>query len=218
MKTLRKVHKGSESGCCECYMLCGLFKILFGYSCCQCFKVSDGSEKKTKENAKETAEKWENLCSNEIIPIAQRDLDKMVKKYVRYRYSHKHYCFRKRGERCSHYKTTKWERLLQHPVLYLLKLNFAEAKKNIDVEKCQNNIMYPLEFIFQEGFQETNKKLKAFENIKESLASKTKNICLVIKNLPSGNYGDFQDEEKSLAEMILALHSFHDVPLIYNVR
>ena len=218
MKTLRKVHKGSESGCCECYMLCGLFKILFGYSCCQCFKVSDGSEKKTKENAKETAEKWENLCSNEIIPIAQRDLDKMVKKYVRYRYSHKHYCFRKRGERCSHYKTTKWERLLQHPVLYLLKLNFAEAKKNIDVEESQNKKMYPLKFIFQEGFQDKHKKLKVFENIEESLGSKTKKICLVIENVPRGNYGEFQDKEKSLAEMILQIHSFYDVPLIYNVR
>ena len=80
MKTLKKVHKGFKSGCCECYMLCGLFKILFGHSCCQSYKVSDGSEKKKlKENGNNTAEKWENLCSNEIISITQRDINKMVK-------------------------------------------------------------------------------------------------------------------------------------------
>ena len=114
-------------------------------------------KKKLKENGNNTAEKWENLCSNEIISITQSDINKMVKKCTRYCYSHKHYCFRKQRERCSHYKTTKWERLLQHPVLYLLKLNFAEAKKNIDVGKWQNNKMYPIEFIFQEGFPDKYK-------------------------------------------------------------
>ena len=199
-------------------MHCGSFKILIGHSCCLCYKVSDGSKKKSKENGSNTAEKWQSLSSNEIIAITQRDLNRMEKEYVRYRYSHKHYCFRKQGERCSHYKTTKWKRLLQYPVLYLLKLNFAEAKKNVDLEEWEKNQMYPLEFIFKEGFQDKYKKLNAFKNIEKSLGRKTKNICLVMKNLPSGNYEDFQDEEKSLAEMILQLHSFHDVPLIYSVR
>ena len=199
-------------------MHCGLFKILIGHSCCLCYKVADGSKKKSKENGNNTAEKWQSFSSNKIIAITQRDLNRMEKRYVRYRYSHKHYCFRKQGERCSHYKTTKWNRLLQYPVLYLLKLNFVEAKKNVDFEEWERNQMYPLEFIFKEGFQDKYKKLNTIKNNEKSLGSKTKNICLVMKNLPSGNYEDFQDEEKQLAKMILQLYSFHDVPLIYSVR
>ena len=220
IKTLRKVHKSSESSCCKCYMLCGLFLIIFGHSCCQCCKVSDDCKTKPKENGKNktTTEKWENLSNNEVIQITQSDLNRMKKRYVNHCYSHKYYCFRKQGERCPHYKTTKWKKLIQHPVLYLLTLNFAEAKKNVDLEEWQKNEMYPLEFIFKEGFQDKYKKLKAFKDIEKDLANKTENICLVIKNLPSGNYEDFEDEEKSLAKMILNLHSFHDVPLMYNVR
>ena len=218
MKTLRKVHKGSESSCCKCYLLCGLFKIVFGHSCCQCCNVSDGCKKKSIENGKNTAEKWENLSSNEMVQINQRDLNRMQKKYVHYRYSHKHYCIREPGQKCSHYKTTKWKRLVQYPVLYLLKLDFAKAKEKVDLGKYQDNEMYSLEFIFQEGSQGKQEKHMALENIKKSLGNKTKNICLVIKNLPSRNYEDFQDKEKSLAEILIKLHSFHDVPLIYKVR
>ena len=40
--------------------------------------------------------------------------------------------------------------------------------------------------------------IKAYNNIGKSLGSKTGNICLVIKNLPSDNYEVFQDDRKSL--------------------
>ena len=53
------------------------------------------------------AEKTDSHSFNKIISITQHELNRMEKRYVRYRYSHKHYCFMKRGEICSHYKTTK---------------------------------------------------------------------------------------------------------------
>ena len=151
MKKLRSSIPSSKDNC-ECYMVCGLFKIFFGYFLCRCCcckveepEVSMGEEGTTNcrdirdgEDLEDSEvwKVWSDFVENETIPITQDDLSYMKQKYINYEYSHKNYCFKKTGERCNrrqcyHHGTIDWKGLIKHPVLYLIELNFDKA-----IEKC----------------------------------------------------------------------------------
>ena len=228
-----------SEGDCKCYLLCGLFKILFAHflcrccCCCCCCKVSNSSN---RENTTEYEIKdWADFCKNETIPIAQSDLNDMKQNYINSQYSHKFYCFQKPKKRCSHsqcfhYETIFWKGFMQHPVLYLLILNFDKAKKkykkmNVSVLKQDNKVLTwedeenkALDFIFKIMFEKTHRNNKDFRNIKDRLENKINNICLVIEGFPHEYRNDFKDEENFIIRTILSLRQYYKVPLIYSVR
>lgn len=199
MKKLRSSIPSSKENC-ECYMVCGLFKIFWGYflchcCCCKveepevsmmanCIDISDGEDLEDSEVWKV----WSDFVENETIPITQDDLSYMKQKYINYEYSHKNYCFKKTGERCNrrqcyHHGTIDWKGLIQHPVLYLIELNFDKA-----IEKCaQMNVtnlkpkdglhwhfetkMY-FEFVFKAALEPKFLENQDYKNIEESLGEK----------------------------------------------
>ena len=76
----------------SCYLPCGMMKIFCAFFHCQCcchvknVKKEDGEKFDLKTSKK---------FSRTITTISDEDLNDIKKKYVRYRYSHKHYCFLK---------------------------------------------------------------------------------------------------------------------------
>ena len=119
---------------------------------------------------------------------------------------------------------------MQHPVLYLLILNFDKAKKkykkmNVSVLKQDNKVLTwedeenkALDFIFKIMFEKTHRNNKDFRNIKDRLENKINNICLVIEGFPREYRNDFKDEENFIIRTILSLRQYYKVPLIYSVR
>lgn len=246
MKKLRSSIPSSKENC-ECYMVCGLFKIFLGYflchcCCCKveepevsmmanCIDISDGEDLEDSEVWKV----WSDFVENETIPITQDDLSYMKQKYINYEYSHKNYCFKKTGERCNrrqcyHHGTIDWKRLIQHPVLYLIELNFDKA-----IEKCaQMNVtnlklkdglhwhfetkMY-FEFVFKAALEPKFLENQDYKNIEESLGEKINNICLVIQDFPREcQHENKHKEQIYLLRAIMSLRKNWNVPLIYNVR
>ena len=237
MTKLRKSHikrKLSEDNC-ECYLLCGLIKIFFGHFFCRCCycKISKNGKKKTGKTYE--IEDWESFIKNETIPITLDDLNYMKQKYINYRYSHKHYCFQNPGKRCNHsqcfhYETINLKGLIQHPVLYLLVLNFDTANESCDqlnIEDLKHDSKSltwkhenkkALEFIFKVMLEPTYSENQDYRNIEKSLEKKINNICLVIEDFPRKYRDNLEDNEKFILQTILTLHKYHKVPLIYNVR
>ena len=246
MKKLRSSIPSSKDNC-ECYMVCGLFKIFWGYflchcCCCKveepevsmmanCIDISDGEDLEDSEVWKV----WSDFVENETIPITQDDLSYMKQKYINYEYSHKNYCFKKTGERCNrrqcyHHGTIDWKRLIQHPVLYLIELNFDKA-----IEKCaQMNVtnlkpkvalhwhfetkMY-FEFVFKAALEPKFLENQDYKNIEESLGEKINNICLIIQDFPREcQHKNKHKEQIYLLRAIMSLRKNWNVPLIYNVR
>ena len=246
MKKLRSSIPSSKENC-ECYMVCGLFKIFWGYflchcCCCKveepevsmmanCIDISDGEDLEDSEVWKV----WSDFVENETIPITQDDLSYMKQKYINYEYSHKNYCFKKTGERCNrrqcyHHGTIDWKGLIQHPVLYLIELNFDKA-----IEKCaQMNVtnlklkdglhwhfetkMY-FEFVFKAALEPKFLENQDYKNIEESLGEKINNICLVIQDFPREcQHENKHKEQIYLLRAIMSLRKNCNVPLIYNVR
>ena len=203
----------------SCYEPC---KISFGQffcRCCSC-KVSNGSQIKDEERYE--IKDWNLFIEKEIIPITQFDLHDMRQKFMKSRYNHKHYCFKNTGERCNrsqcfHYETIKWKGLLQHPVLYLLVLNYDDTKENCKVMitlrklTTDNNHLNwldnndsPLEFIFKVITKEILRESTEFQAAKASFDNKINNICLVLENFPREYRSNFQEEEKFTLELITA--------------
>ena len=246
MKKLRSSIPSSKENC-ECYMVCGLFKIFWGYflchcCCCKveepevsmmanCIDISDGEDLEDSEVWKV----WSDFVENETIPITQDDLSYMKQKYINYEYSHKNYCFKKTGERCNrrqcyHHGTIDWKGLIQHPVLYLIELNFDKA-----IEKCaQMNVtnlkpkdglhwhfetkMY-FEFVFKAALEPKFLENQDYKNIEESLGEKINNICLVIQDFPREcQHKNKHKEQIYLLCAIMSLRENCNVSLIYNVR
>ena len=246
MKKLRSSIPSSKENC-ECYMVCGLFKIFWGYflchcCCCKveepevsmmanCIDISDGEDLEDSEVWKV----WSDFVENETIPITQDDLSYMKQKYINYEYSHKNYCFKKTGERCNrrqcyHHGTIDWKGLIQHPVLYLIELNFDKA-----IEKCaQMNVtnlklkdglhwhfetkMY-FEFVFKAALEPKFLENQDYKNIEENLGEKINNICLVIQDFPREcQHENKHKEQIYLLRAIMSLRKNCNVPLIYNVR
>ena len=219
----------SSSSYCGCWLFCGLFKIICGYSfcrcCCCCCKDSHDSNKKTN-GRKYKIEDWKEFLNHETNPVAQSDLDYMTQMYIKYNYSHKHYCFKTPGKRCNcfqciHYETMICKGVAQHPALYLLVVNFQRAgekyePKNSDYEN--NKEKKHLEFIFQARFERTSKNDEVYKNIEDTIKNKMENVCLVIQDFPDEFKNNFQDKEKFILEEILTMRLYFHVPLIYNVR
>lgn len=216
---------------CECWMPCGLSKIFFGHFLCRCccckVKKPENSEKDYDITD------WEDFLKNESITITQNDLKSMRKKYINYHYSHRNYCFKKprKGSnypQCFHDETVDWKGLIQHPVLYLLALNFDEVnkiywkmnagkrKKRDSVIKWNVEELNPLEFVFKGVLGPENNQY--YQNIEKTISKKAENICLVIENFPRKYKKNFEEDEIYTLNIILALHQLHNVRLIYNVR
>lgn len=150
----------------------------------------------------------------------------MTQMYIKYNYSHKHYCFKTPGKRCNcfqciHYETMICKGVAQHPALYLLVVNFQRAgekyePKNSDYEN--NKEKKHLEFIFQARFERTSKNDEVYKNIEDTIKNKMENVCLVIQDFPDEFKNNFQDKEKFILEEILTMRLYFHVPLIYNVR
>ena len=238
--------KNNRDGC----MLYGLFKIFVGHvlCCCCCCKVekpkdsgkegtSQSDDIKIWKNCKDGDfwKDWESFLKNETIAITQNDLIYMRKKYINYQYSHRNYCFNGSGERCNrhqcfHHETIGWEGLIQHPVLYLIELNFDEAKnkctlmnvtdlkpKDGDIER-NFEAKKSLEFIFKAALEPTFAVNQDYKNIEKNLGKEINNICLVIRDFPHKYKGEFEEDEKFLLCTIMSLRVHFRVPLIYNVR
>lgn len=212
---------------------CGSYRITFGHFFCRCCccKVSNGSQIKDEERYE--IKDWNLFIEKEIIPINQFDLHDMRQKFMENRYDHKYYCFKNAGERCNHsqcfhYETIKWKGLLQHPVLYLLALNYDDTKESCKalrevitdtnhLTRLDNNDS-PLEFIFKVIIKENVRESAEFQATKASLDMEINKICLVLENFPREYRSNFQDEEKFTLELILTLQQNYKVPLMYSVR
>ena len=81
------------------------------------------------------------------------------------------------------------------PTAISSKTKFAEVKKMLILKSGTITKCTFLNLYLKKDFEINT---KAFNNIGKNLGSKTGNIFLVIKNLPSDNYEDFQDDRKLL--------------------
>lgn len=219
----------------QSFCLCRFFSIFFAHFLCRCCcgRVSYVNKVNVEEGYE--IKNWKLFINKESIPITQDDLHNMRQKYINSCYNHKYYCFKNARERCNHlqcfhYETIKWKGLVKHPVLYLLVLNFYDAKKickeiiAIRTLKTGNkNWFYnensPLDFIFKlivnQNVQANYTELRYTEG---SLDNRINNICLVLEDFPREYISNFQDEEKLILEKILTLHHSYKVPLMYSVR
>ena len=250
MKKLRSSIPSSEDNC-ECYMFCGLFKIFWGHFLCRCCccKVEEPEVSMRKEGTTkhgdikdgkdledcEVWKVWEIFFKNETISITQNDLSYMRQKYIDYQYSHGNYCFKEPGQRCNrrqcfHHGTIDWKGLIQHPVLYLIELNFDETiekceKMNVINLKGKDDVLHwdfetqkYLEFVFKAALKPIFLENQDYKNIEKSLGEKINNICLVIHGFPREYKHHFKREEVYLLRAIMSLRKNCNVPLIYNVR
>ena len=218
------------------YWFSVLLRILFGHLFCRCCccKVSYGSKIKVKQRYE--IKDWNSFIDKETIPITQEDLHDMRQKYINHHYHHKHYCFKNAGERCNnsqcfHYETIMWKGLLHQPVLYLLIVNFDDAKEickditeagELIGDKKKLNWFYnndsPVVFPFKVIFKQNLRGSTEFQLTEDSLSNKVNNICLVIEDFPGEYISNFQDEEKLVLENILRLHHEYRFQLMYSVR
>ena len=76
----------------SCYLLCGMMKIFCAFFHCQCCCHIENVKEEHEE--KFDLKSWKKFIGT-ITTISDEDLNDIKKKYVRYRYSHKHYCFSK---------------------------------------------------------------------------------------------------------------------------
>ena len=206
----------------QSFCLCRFFSIFFAHFLCRCCcgRVSYVNKVNVEEGYE--IKNWKLFINKESIPITQDDLHNMRQKYINSCYDHKYYCFKNARERCNHlqcfhYETIKWKGLLQHPVLYLLVLNYDDTKENCKVMitlrklTTDNNHLNwldnndsPLEFIFKVITKEILRESTEFQAAKASFDNKINNICLVLENFPREYRSNFQEEEKFTLELITA--------------
>ena len=216
------------------YQLHRFFRILIAHFFCRCccYKISYGNNVKVEERYEN--KDWNLFINKETIPISQDDLHGMRQRYMNSCYDHKYYCFKNVRERCNHsqcfhYETIKLKGLLKHPVLYLLVLNFDDAKEICKemltiraLRMGNNNRCYnediSLEFIFKAAVKQIDQATTGFRYWKGHLGCRINNICLVLQNFPRDYISNFQDEEKLTLENILRLHHNYKFPLMYSIR
>ena len=87
------------------------------------------------------------------------------------------------------------EEIAAAPTAVSSKTKFAEVKKTLILKSGTITKCTFLNLSLKKDFEINT---KAYNNIGKNLGSKTGNIFLVIKNLPSDNYEVFQDDRKSL--------------------
>ena len=156
----------------------------------------------------------------------------MKTSYINNQFCHTYYCYQNNGGLslvCEHGSSVKLGGLLQHPVLYLIELDFKRRKEyNTLMQKQLNRSsnyteLDLLNFIFFSIMQGPNRRIyedrNAYDAIKSNLEHKIHYLCLVLENFPNQIEEDLQDADGIfLVEAVGRVWMEYDIQLVYKVR
>ena len=206
-----------------CNFIYGIFSVYYAYFRCSCRSISI-------QNA-ERIEHWRELFGRSV-SITTANLSDMKTSYINNQFCHTYYCYQNNGGLslvCEHGSSVKLGGLLQHPVLYLIELDFKRRKEYNTLMQTQLNRssnyteLDLLNFIFFSIMEGPNRRIyedrNAYDAIKSNLEHKIHYLCLVLENFPNQIDEDLQDADGIfLVEAVGRVWMEYDIQLVYKVR